>query len=86
MSKYPSDINTIINAEKIISEINVNEKDVIKEVYDDKLYVIQCDNNKIMGCLVFDLDGKLIDHYDNCVLLYDDLHEAKTYYQWIKNV
>lgn len=85
MTRYPSKIETLIESEHIIFNMDnvfCSER-VIKKKYNNKLYVLQWCIYRIRGCLVFDLEGNLIDHYDNGAFYWEHIYKKKTYYQWV---
>ncbi len=85
MYRYPSKIETLIESEQIISQtedIYGGEFNVEKE-YNNKLYVIQWVCGRVRSCLVFDLIGNIIDHYDNGALITEHIYKKKTYYEWL---
>lgn len=84
MHRYPSKIETLIESEQIVSEMEVIGGEFnIEKIYNNKLYVIQWCVFRIRSCLVFDLEDNLIDHYDNGAFVCEHIYKNKSYYRWI---
>lgn len=82
LNKFPKNVSTMIEAEEVAEMYPITINEIVEHLFNDKKYVLYL-GIFILDCLVFNLQGDLIDSYS-----FEDSGEkykGKLFMDWMKD-